>query len=128
MDACTETEIEALQHDRCPDCGNFGFHDGPRGGSAINIFCCNPSCRAGFNVAPYIIWAQRIERGPLGYYGRLVHADNQIGRPICGVNFNLAFWPHGHERASHMGMMLQITCPDCIAILQKATQRVRTPE
>ena len=35
---------------RCPDCGRFGFDDGPRGGAMQNIFCQH--CGSGFNVGP----------------------------------------------------------------------------
>jgi ribosomal protein S27AE len=57
--------IVALQRDQCPDCGQLGFDDGPRGGAGINLFCSN--CGSGFNVAlpRAIMTAQRIPRKPV---------------------------------------------------------------
>src|SRR5215831_2334789 len=90
----TDTHLlDALAHNQCPDCKNFGFLAGPRGGSAQNMFCCNPNCRAGFNVVSLssltpqaltafrsgasthfgLITVQRIPKAAAMYYAPQVH-------------------------------------------------------
>jgi hypothetical protein len=121
----TPDELSALQNNRCPDCGNYGFHDGPRGGLAQHIFCCSPYCRAGFNVGPVprVIMAQRIGRGPLAYYPPQTHAiiDTPNGTlPVCAFVMRApADWPRGHLPADR-----EVTCPDCLQGLRNA---VRSP-
>jgi hypothetical protein len=120
---CTPDEREALLHNRCPDCGNYGFHDGPRGGASQNIFCCNPHCRSAFNVAPVplLIMAQRIPRGPLAFYPPLNHATVPTPNgtlPLCAFSLRTpSEWPRGHREAD---IDREVTCPDCIAGLRDA--------
>jgi hypothetical protein len=60
----------AINNNQCPDCRNYGFVPGPRGGAGRNIFCANPGCRAGFNVAPldHVMLVERIPAGGDQYY------------------------------------------------------------
>jgi len=116
---CNDMDRDALHNNRCPDCGNYGFHDGPRGGASINIFCCNPHCRSGFNVGPIIgprlITAQRIGRGPLAFYAPQTHAVISAPSgllPVCAFTLRRPEdWPRGHQPAG--GLSPVVTCPEC---------------
>jgi hypothetical protein len=60
-----------LERNICPDCKGTGFFEGPRGGININIFCHNPECRSGFNIAVFggeVLMAERIHKGEDRYY------------------------------------------------------------
>jgi hypothetical protein len=60
-----------LEQNKCPDCKGIGFWEGPRGGININVFCQNPECRSGFNIAVFggeILMAERIHKGEDRYY------------------------------------------------------------
>jgi len=118
---CNPDDREALRNNRCPNCGNYGFHDGPRGGLSQNVFCCNPHCRAGFNLGPTIngrlLMAQRINRGRLCYYPPQTHATTEKDRPVCMFTIMPAIeWPRGHQPGTEESP--EITCPDCLATLQ----------
>lgn len=57
--------------DICPDCGNVGFYEGPRGGINVNLFCTNRDCRSGFNVAYFDDrsgMCDRIHKGNINAY------------------------------------------------------------
>lgn len=117
---CTTAEVHSLRHNRCPDCGNYGFHDGPRGGASQNIFCANPHCRAGFNIAPHFVMCQRIGKGPLGCYPPRVHAilPPELGRPprpLCAFTQRV-IWPRGHAWSG------AVDCPECLAELRRLTE------
>lgn len=123
---CTPDEKDALLHNRCPACGNYGFHDGPTGGMSLNIFCCNPHCRAGFNIGPMLILAQRIPRGRLCHYPPLTHATDPEGRPVCLFTIRPApYWPRGHTSAGAKSP--EVTCPDCVAALNQAARIMGNP-
>ena len=112
MTTLSEADVALIRANQCPVCKNFGFIPGPRGGAGQNIFCCNPGCRAGFNVAPRhnICMASRSDDGPDNYYPPKVHIL-RYGRALC--NFSGSFtvdngppprilpmtpdmWPIGH--------------------------------
>ncbi len=123
---CNDDDRDALMNNRCPDCGNYGFHDGPRGGLSQNVFCCSPYCRSGFNLGPTIngrlIMAQRIGRGRLGYYPPQTHATTEKDRPVCAFTILPAIgWPHGHQPGTERNP--EITCPDCLATLKDWSQK-----
>lgn len=112
---CTPGERERLRHNQCPDCGNYGFHDGPRGGLSQNIFCANPHCRSGFNLGPQLVIAQRIGQGRTCYYPPRVHALVSGGRPACMFTLRQV-WPRGHTATG------EIDCPDCLAQLRRTIE------
>lgn len=120
---CTPDERDAIQHNRCPDCGNYGFHDGPRGGLSQNIFCCNPQCRSGFNVGPLLIMVQRIGRGPLCYYPPLVHITVADDLALCCFVMHPPPWPRGHYQGG--ARFPEITCPVCIDEATRRTGNLR---
>jgi len=116
-----------IERNQCPACGNYGFHMGPRGGLSRNIFCANPDCRAGFNVAflgQTILMCQAIQAAEDKFYPPLVHfidvdIDHQM--PVCRFTMRpVADWPLGH------GFIIQgawdvhkdVTCPQCLALLR----------
>ncbi|MCA1452816.1 hypothetical protein I6F35_06225 [Bradyrhizobium sp. BRP22] len=53
--------LNALRLDKCPDCLRGPLRPGPRGSTAINLFCDH--CGSRWNVATprYVIFAQRIK-------------------------------------------------------------------
>lgn len=52
----------------CPACGkNMGFYEGPRGGLSVNVFCCNPECKAGYNLMPIANIAEPIRKAAFAY-------------------------------------------------------------
>jgi predicted RNA-binding Zn-ribbon protein involved in translation (DUF1610 family) len=102
----------ALTNNRCPDCGNYGLTPGPRGGAGRNLFCANPGCRAGFNVAPLDepAFIQRIDKGRDCYYPPRMHLLGDHG-PLCAFLFaQPSEWPIGHAWTRTPA---QATCPDC---------------
>lgn len=53
MRALTSRELDSLHTGgRCPFCGGEEFYEGPSGGIAMNWFCGNELCGAGFNITP----------------------------------------------------------------------------
>jgi hypothetical protein len=84
MSAHDPVLAESIRANRCPDCGNWGFLLGSRGGSTRNIFCANPKCRSGFNVMPrggQVLFCYRISKGGEQLYPPLVHVLS-AGRPL----------------------------------------------
>jgi hypothetical protein len=115
--------LNAINNNRCPDCGNYGFAMGPRGGAGRNIFCANPACRAGFMIAPLdeVLIVQRIDKGRDCLYGPLAHvmstvlvlpgSKGEVQLPLCVFNTDGPdHWPIGHSVAQNVR---EITCPDC---------------
>ena len=109
---------ESIRINRCPDCGNFGFLFGPRGGSARNIFCANPTCRSGFNVTPrggQVLFCHRIAKGGEERYPPHVHVL-AAGYPLCRFTAEAAIdWPIGHcwLGRDEIEDPAEITCPVC---------------
>jgi hypothetical protein len=99
MSAHDPVLAESIRANRCPDCGNWGFLLGPRGGSARNIFCANPACRSGFNVTArggQVLFCHRISKGGEQLYPPLVHILS-AGRPLCSFTMDAPIdWPIGH--------------------------------
>ena len=124
----TERILTAIRENRCPDCGNWGFAMGPRGGVGRNIFCAQPTCRSGFNIAPvpgggavghkysaaFPMFAQRIDRGRDCYYPPQIHILNS-GRPLCAFLWEPpSEWPVGHAWVG-LDERTHATCSDCKA-------------
>lgn len=123
--------LNAINNNRCPDCGNYGFHMGPRGGNGRNIFCANPACRSGFMVAPLdeVLIAQRIDKGRDCCYGPLAHVMSSPLRfadqrgsvewslPLCVFSTEpRGHWPIGHALANNAA---EVTCPECKRALEQ---------
>jgi len=45
----TEFEMTLFQANKCPDCEQEGFLEGPHGGLCVNFKCANPQCGSRFN-------------------------------------------------------------------------------
>jgi hypothetical protein len=109
---------ESIRANRCPDCGNFGFLLGPRGGLARNIFCANPTCRSGFNVTPrggQVLYCHRIAKGGEERYPPRVHVL-AAGYPLCRFTAEGPMdWPIGHcwLGRDEIEDAAEITCPVC---------------
>jgi hypothetical protein len=123
----------AINNNRCPDCGNYGFHMGPRGGAGRNIFCANSACRAGFNVAPldFVMMVERIGHGRDCLYPPLAHVLSSPLRvpgqpdgwvlPLCVFTTEpRGYWPIGHHLAQNAA---RVTCPDCRRALEQQEKR-----
>jgi len=124
-----EADLEAIQANRCPDCGNHGFIGGPRGGAGQNIYCANPQCRAAFMVAPRgrVMLVQRVGKAQECYYPPQVHILKH-GAALCGFmgyrwidegpppELEAVFpseWPVGHSWIGHNEPLAASTCPQC---------------
>ncbi len=109
----SDADVELIRKNCCPNCKNFGFHSGPRGGAGQNIYCANPACRAAYNIAPRhnIVVAEHVGTAPEQYYPPRVHIL-RAGQPLCGFagyrwleygpppRFEQTFpedWPVGHS-------------------------------
>ena len=109
---------ESIRANRCPDCGNWGFVPGPRGGGARDIFCANPSCRSGFNVKPragQVVFCQRISKSGGERYPPLVHVL-VAGYAACRFTTDAPIdWPIGHcwLGRDEIEDPTEITCPVC---------------
>ena len=122
--SATEAELKDAQsvlRNQCPDCGNWGFHGGPRGGAAQNIFCANPGCRSGFNVCIAIsgpVMCQRIGQGGMQFYPPKVHIMRG-GFPLCAFTIKPpSVWPLAHRGHSFVmmeqrGINKDVTCEQC---------------
>jgi hypothetical protein len=111
-----------IEYNQCPICGNFGFHNGPRGGLSRNIFCANPGCRAGFNVAfvgQTLVQCDRIEPGEDKFYPPKVHVLTRDYLPLCSfTRERVTNWPRGHGfiLSNAWDVTKDITCPQCLAL------------
>ena len=123
-----EKIVALIKSNRCPDCGNYGFIGGPRGGAGQNIYCCNPECRAAFMVAPRksILMVQSVGKAPECHYPPRVHILHH-GRAMCGFHgyhwvdegpppvlepVLPSEWPIGHSWVGRKDFEIS-TCPQC---------------
>jgi len=123
-----DADLFAIINNRCPDCGNYGFIGGPRGGAGQNIFCANPECMAAFMVAPRKapMIVQRVGKAEECHYPPKVHILAG-GVTLCrfhgyrwldeGPPPSLAAimpveWPIGHSWVGR-DEFEDCTCPQC---------------
>lgn len=55
-------KVDIYDMGRCPFCGSDEFHEGPHGGMAVNWYCANDECLAGFNLTPPALRAAQLIR------------------------------------------------------------------